>query len=105
MKTNSKIFLTLTLAASILIAATAFAGGEDIYKSKCSMCHPFGGNIMFWKGKSLHKKDLEANKLKTVTDLVKYLRNPCPGMTVFDEKRLPDKDAKEVVEYILKTYK
>lgn len=104
MKSNSAIFLTLTLAASTLIAATAFAGGENIFKSKCSLCHPFGGNIMFWKGKSLHKKDLEANKLKTATDLVKYLRNPGPGMSVFDEKSLPDKYANEVVEYILKTY-
>jgi cytochrome c6 len=86
------------------MAATAFAGGGDIFKAKCAACHPDGGNIMK-KEKTLHKKDLEANKLKTAKDLVKYLRNPGPGMTKFDEKTLPDKDAKEVAEYIMKTFK
>ncbi len=94
----------LTIAASTLLAATAFAGGAEIFKAKCAACHPDGGNIMK-KEKTLHKKDLEANKLKTAGDLVKYMRNPGPGMTKFDAKSLPDKDAKEVAEYILKTFK
>ncbi len=96
--------LLVTLTASTLATATAFAGGGDIFKAKCAACHPNGGNIMK-KEKSLHKKDLEANKLKTAGDLVKYMRNPGPGMTKFDAKSLPDKDAKEVAEYILKTFK
>ena len=96
--------VSLTLAAFTLTAATALAGGGDIFKAKCALCHPDGGNIMK-KEKTLHKKDLEANKLKTAKDLVKYLRAPGPGMPKFDEKALPDKDAKEVAEYILKTFK
>jgi cytochrome c6 len=96
--------VVLTLAASTIIAAPAFAGGGEIFKAKCAVCHPDGGNIMK-KEKTLHKKDLEANKLKSAKDLVKYLRKPGPGMTKFDEQSLPDKDAKEVAEYVLKTFK
>jgi cytochrome c6 len=102
MKRNAIIFLALS--ASSLMAATAFAGGADTYKAKCAMCHPDGANIMK-KEKTLHKKDLETNKLKTVKDLVAYMRNPGPGMTKFDAKALPEKDAREVAEYILKTFK
>jgi cytochrome c6 len=55
--------------------------------------------------KTLKKADLAKNKIKSEADLVKYLRNPGPGMTKFDAKALPDKDAKEVAEYVLKTFK
>jgi cytochrome c6 len=102
MKRNTTLFLTL--AASTLMAVPAFAAGADIFKAKCAACHPDGGNIMK-KDKTLRKKDLEANKLKTVKDLVTYMRAPGPGMTRFDAKGLPDKEAKEVAEYILKTFK
>jgi cytochrome c6 len=33
------------------------------------------------------------------------MRNPGPGMTKFDEKTLPQKDAKAIAEYIHKTFK
>ena len=102
MKRNTTVILTL--AASALMAATAFAGGEDIFKAKCSSCHPDGGNMMK-KDKTLHKKDLEANKLKTARDLVKYMRAPGPGMPKFDKKSLPNADAKLLAEYILTTFK
>jgi cytochrome c6 len=102
MKRTTTVFLTL--AASILMAATAFAGGGDMFKAKCAACHPDGGNIIN-KEKTLHKKDREANKLKSAKDLVKYMRAPGAGMPKFDEKSLPDKDAREVAEYILKTFK
>ncbi len=94
----------VTLAATTLFAVTAFASGEDIFKAKCMACHPDGGNIMK-KEKTLSGKDLAANKLNNTKALVKYMRNPGPGMTKFDAKALPDKDAKEVAEYILKTFK
>jgi len=102
MKRNATVFLTL--AAFTLMAATVFAGGEDIFKAKCISCHPDGGNIMK-KEKTLHKKVLEANKLKTAGDLVKYMRAPGPGMPKFDKKSLPNKDAKLLAEYILTTFK
>jgi len=94
----------VTLAATTIFAGTALASGEEIFKSKCMACHPDGGNIMK-KEKSLSAKDLAANKLNNTKALVKYMRNPGPGMTKFDAKALPEKDAKEVAEYILKTFK
>jgi cytochrome c6 len=102
MKRN--IIIPLILAASTLVAGTVFAGGEELYKAKCAICHPDGGNIMN-KGKTLHQKDLAANKLNSAKNLVEYMRAPGPGMSKFDTKSLPDKDAKEVAEYILKTFK
>ena len=102
MKRTTAVFLTL--AASTLMTATVFAGGDDIFKAKCNSCHPDGGNIMK-KEKTLHKKDLEANKLKTASDLTKYMRAPGPGMPKFDKKSLSDKDAKLLAEYILTTFK
>jgi cytochrome c6 len=33
------------------------------------------------------------------------MRNPGQGMTTFDEKTIPDKEAKEIADYILKTFK
>ena len=78
--------------------------GETIFKEKCAMCHPDGGNAMK-ADKTLKKKDLDKNGIKNKADVVKYLRNPGPGMSKFDAKALPDKDAGEVAEYVLKTFK
>ena len=38
-------------------------------------------------------------------DIIRNMRNPGPGMTVFDAKTIPDKEAKEIAGYILKTFK
>ncbi len=78
--------------------------GEALFKENCSPCHPEGGNIINPQ-KTLHKKDREANGIKKPADIMNKMRNPGPGMTKFDEKTLPDKDAKEIAEYILKTFK
>ena len=97
----------LCICAVAMFAAVGVAAekkGEAIFKEKCAVCHPDGGNIMK-ADKSLKKADLAKYRIKSEADLVKYLRNPGPGMTKFDAKTLPDKDAKEVAEYILKTFK
>ncbi|HWR59082.1 MAG TPA: c-type cytochrome [Thermodesulfovibrionales bacterium] len=78
--------------------------GETLFKEYCAPCHPDGGNVVNAK-KSLHKKDLDANKIKKPGDIVKKMRNPGPSMTKFDKKTIPDKEAKEIAEYILKTFK
>ena len=78
--------------------------GEALFKQNCSPCHPDGGNIINPQ-KTLHKKDREANGVKKTADIVAKMRNPGPGMTRFDDKSLPEKDAKEIAEYILKTFK
>ncbi|MBI5420134.1 MAG: c-type cytochrome [Deltaproteobacteria bacterium] len=78
--------------------------GEELFKQHCAMCHPDGGNIINAK-KTLHAKDLKANKITKAEDIVRVMRNPGPGMNKFDEKTIPDKEAKEIAQYIRKTFK
>jgi cytochrome c6 len=78
--------------------------GEALFKQHCSRCHPDGGNNVNPQ-KTLRKKDREANGVKSASDIIAKMRNPGPGMALFDEKTLPDKDAKEIAKYILKTFK
>lgn len=87
--------------------------GKALFKKNCSPCHPDGGNIINPK-KTLHKKDLDANKITTAEDIVKKMRNPGPfpdhpqdwaGMKMFDQKTISDQDASEIADYILKTFR
>ncbi len=78
--------------------------GEKLYKQHCVACHPDGGNIIN-PAFTLHKKSLDTHGVKTAKDIVGKMRNPGPGMTRFDAKTVSDKDAKEIAEYIIKTYK
>lgn len=102
----------VVMVALGMVTATAFAkadaaakgNGEAQFKKRCASCHPDGGNIVN-PAKTLKKQDLDTNKIKGVQGIVKYLRNPGSGMPKFDAKALPDKDAKDVAEYILKTFK
>ncbi len=99
----------LIVAVAVLVCGTAGAEkaqvkkGEALFKQYCSACHAGGGNSVT-AGKTLLKKDREANGVKTASDIVKKMRNPGPGMTKFDEKTIPDADAKEIAAYILKTF-
>jgi cytochrome c6 len=77
--------------------------GEALFKQHCSRCHPDGGNNVHPQ-KTLHKKDREANGVKSASDIIGKMRNPGPGMALFDEKTIPNKDAKKIAEYILKTF-
>jgi cytochrome c6 len=104
------IVLLSVFAVAVLMLGTVGTAkeqekkGEALFKQNCSPCHPDGGNIINPQ-KTLHKKALEANGIKKAADIVAKMRNPGPGMTKFDEKSLPEKDAKEIAEYILKTFK
>ncbi len=91
------------ICLGFLPAAAAEKGGEALFKANCAVCHPDGGNIVN-PAKTLHKKDRDANNVKTAKDIMHRMRNPGPGMTKFDEKTVSDKDAKEIAEYILKTF-
>jgi cytochrome c6 len=107
---KSFILPVIAVAAS-LIGTLAFAEkpapkneGETKFKEHCAVCHPDGGNIVNPK-KALHKKDRDANGVKSEADIVKTIRKPGPGMTPFDAKTLSDKDAGEIAKYIVKTFK
>jgi cytochrome c6 len=105
-----KVFIILALGAAICLATVSSPGmaadpaqtGESLFKQHCAVCHPDGGNIVNPK-KTLHKTDREANNVKTEADIVKIMRNPGPGMIKFDANTIPDKQAKEIAEYILKS--
>lgn len=74
--------------------------GEALFKKHCTVCHPNGGNIINPR-KTLRKKDIAANNIRTEDDIVRIIRNPGPGMSRFDEKMVSDRDAREIAEYIL----
>jgi cytochrome c6 len=78
--------------------------GEELFKQHCAVCHQDGGNIIDPKD-TLHRKDLKAHKITKPADIVKIMRNPGQGMTKFDKKTIPDKDAQKIAQYILKTFK
>ena len=100
--------------ASVLAAEKPQEGssGESLFQWNCAPCHPGGGNILNPQ-KTLKKKDLDANNIKTAADIIKKMRNPGPfpthpqdwaGMKMFDEKTISDRDARAIADYILKTF-
>jgi len=107
-----KVLMVLFVAVALFLYGTlGFAketvkgkSGEGLFQQHCSACHPDGGNIVNPQ-KTLHKKDLDANKIKKPGDIIKKMRHPGPGMTQVDKKAIPDKDAKKIAEYVLKTFK
>lgn len=118
-KTGRMIFTLLAVCLAMILisfaAGAAFAqnSGETLFKENCSPCHPDGGNILNPK-KTLHKKDLDANNIKTAADIVKKMRNPGPvpdhpqewaGMKMFDKNKISDENALKIADYILKTFK
>ncbi len=109
---KGKLKHVLSGSLCFLIAGAIFAAentakaeqpGESLFKQHCAACHPAGGNIISPK-KTLHKKDLKTNGIHTADDIVNIMRNPGPGMTKFDEKTVPDKDARLIADYIMKTF-
>ncbi len=104
------LVVVLIVFALFAVAVQGFAkkagtrSGAALFKQNCSPCHPDGGNIINPQ-KTLHKKDREANNIKKPQDIVNKMRNPGPGMTKFDEKTIPYKEALKIAKYILKTFK
>jgi len=94
----------LALAVAGIAKEAEKKSGEELFKQHCAACHLDGKNIINPK-KTLSKKDLESNKVKSADDIVKLMRTPGPGMVKFDDKTISEKDAKAIAEYILKTFK
>ena len=101
--------LTLTLGMFVFTAFTDMAQanskiGEVEFKQYCAACHADGGNIIN-PAKTLSKMDREKNGIKTTKDIIQIMRRPGEGMSMFDEKTLPDAVANMISEYIITTYK
>ncbi|MBI4681615.1 MAG: c-type cytochrome [Nitrospirae bacterium] len=77
--------------------------GEELFKRNCAVCHPGGGNTIN-PDKTLNMDHLKTHGIKKAEDIIRIMRNPGPGMRTFDEYAVPDKDAKKIAEYILKTF-
>jgi len=109
MKRASRI-LAVTVALAALSGLAFASGGKDtkkgeaLFKQHCASCHADGGNIVNAQ-KTIGKAALKAHGITDWKGIVKIMRNPGPGMTKFDTKTVPDKDAKQIAEYILKTFK
>ncbi len=110
MKTWTKIGI-LAVSAILAVPTAGLYGAEKkeprgakLFGQHCAACHPNGGNIIN-PAFGLHKKDRDAHGVKTANDIIGKMRKPGPGMTTFDKKTLPDRDAKEIAGYILKTFK
>lgn len=97
-------FLSLLMVSIHPGGAADLKKGETLFKQHCLMCHPNGGNVMNPQ-KSLRQKDLETNQVKTAADIVNLMRNPKSGMPKFEAAKISDGNAREIAEYILKTYK
>ncbi len=103
--------IVATISLSALLAGGSLAAdkakkisGEAEFKEHCAVCHADGGNTIN-AAKTLHKKDRDANGIKNQVDIVAKMRNPGPGMTQFDKKTIPDKEAQAIATYIMKTFK
>jgi cytochrome c6 len=85
------------------LPAAEQADGAAVFKGRCASCHANGGNIIR-KDKTLSKKDLEANNIRSEEDILRLIRNPGPAMPKYDQKMLSDEDARAVARYILETF-
>jgi len=100
-----KMVICMAALACICVAGIAAAKeekGKALFKQHCAVCHPDGGNIINQK-KSLHRG--QNSNIKAAKDIIRAMRKPGPGMTKFDEKAIPETDAKLIADYIMKEYK
>lgn len=78
--------------------------GEALFRQYCSSCHPNGGNASDPE-RTLHGSVLKKKHITSSDDIVRIMRNPLSRMIRFDAATLPDRDARAIAEYVLKTFK
>jgi cytochrome c6 len=105
---NSAAWLAVSIITGGVLAGSAVVAadmkGEAGFKEYCASCHADGGNIIK-ADKTLSRKDREKHGIKKAMDIVRLMRNPGEGMTAFDKKTIPDKEAKEIAGYVMKKFK
>jgi cytochrome c6 len=97
----------LLLAAAATAAGAATAGklpGEAGFRLHCTACHADGGNIIRPE-KTLSSADREKNGITDAAAIVRLMRNPGPGMSQFDAETIPEREANDIADYILKTFR
>jgi len=96
--------LVLVLIYRAFTVVTVAKAGEEAFIKHCGICHAEGGNRIN-PAKTLSRKDLNANGIKTPADVIIKIRNHRPGIIRFDEVMISDKEAESIAKYILKTFK
>jgi cytochrome c6 len=97
---RNRIVMATALLSICLMSTASFAAGnsgEAIFKAKCAACHPDGGNIM--------KPNETIKGIKDAKKILKQVRKGGGGMPAFDAKTISDADAKQLADYIIKTFK
>jgi cytochrome c6 len=102
------LIMVLSVAVVSAVGSTTLIAeqsrGEAEFREYCAECHVDGGNIIK-STKTLSEKDRVTNGIKTADDIIKIIRNPGEGMTRFDDKTLPNNEARRIAEFIIKTFK
>jgi cytochrome c6 len=96
--------ISAVCAMACVCCANADPEGKRAFEENCAVCHPEGGNIIN-PDKPLSKSSLAAGGITSKDEMVRFMRNPGPGMTRFDEQSLPDSEARAIAAYILKAFR
>jgi cytochrome c6 len=103
---SNVLILAIVFVATSSLADTAKGkpvDGKKEFEKHCGSCHANGGNTIN-QAKTLQKKAMEANGIRTARDIIRTMRSPGPGMTRFDQSTIPDREAKAIAAYVLKTF-
>lgn len=77
--------------------------GKQVFEEHCASCHAKGGNR--WnRDKTLSKKDMAANNVRTVEDVIGLIRKSGPLMPIFGPVRITSEEADAVAYYVLETF-
>lgn len=69
--------------------------GEIVFRNNCSMCHPYGANILFPDRPIIHSPLLESFQ-----PFLAWLRHPSPPMPSFPPGDIPDEQAQALYDYL-----
>ncbi|MRR05515.1 MAG: c-type cytochrome [Deltaproteobacteria bacterium] len=78
--------------------------GEKLFNRHCASCHPGGSNTIT-PSKTLKTADLQAGMITSPEDIIQKMRTPGPGMPRFTKAMIPEKEALQIAQYILKTFR
>lgn len=81
-------------------ASEKYKAGGQIFQTRCSGCHPSGGNVI-----NPQMPLINAPKLKDPKAFIGYIRNPTPPMPVFTPSQISDRQAHELYDYIVNVLK
>lgn len=91
----------LALALAIPTIAAAQAKGQDVFKSKCAMCHGPDGSASTGMGKSMGLKPLSSPEVQKMSDAdMTALITNGKGKMPANKGKLTDAQIADVVAYV-----